>query len=43
MAAPPAHREVIAGARGGQIVIADRYHDSTLAYREGAWGPTSWR
>jgi len=36
--------EVIAPAlAAGQIVIADRYHDSTLAYQGGARGvPTSW-
>jgi dTMP kinase len=36
--------EVIAPAlEGGKIVIADRYHDSTLAYQGGARGvPTSW-
>jgi len=37
-------REVIAPAlAAGQIVIADRYHDSTLAYQGGARGvPTYW-
>ncbi len=36
--------EVIAPAlASGQIVIADRYHDSTLAYQGGARGvPTTW-
>jgi dTMP kinase len=36
--------EVIAPAlAAGQIVIADRYHDSTLAYQGGARGvPTTW-
>lgn len=36
--------EVIGPAlRAGQIVIADRYHDSTLAYQGGARGvPTTW-
>ena len=36
--------EVIAPAlTGGQIVIADRYHDSTLAYQGGARGvPATW-
>lgn len=36
--------EVIAPAlANGQIVIADRYHDSTLAYQGGARGvPTTW-
>ncbi|HSS62251.1 MAG TPA: dTMP kinase [Candidatus Limnocylindrales bacterium] len=36
--------EVIAPAlSAGQIVIADRYHDSTLAYQGGARGvPTTW-
>ena len=36
--------EVIAPAlASGQIVIADRYHDSTLAYQGGGRGiPTSW-
>jgi dTMP kinase len=36
--------EVIAPAlAGGQIVVADRYHDSTLAYQGGARGvPTTW-
>lgn len=36
--------EVIAPAiKAGQIVIADRYHDSTLAYQGGARGvPTTW-
>jgi dTMP kinase len=37
-------QEVIEPAlSAGQIVIADRYHDSTLAYQGGARGvPTSW-
>lgn len=37
-------QEVIEPAlTAGQIVIADRYHDSTLAYQGGARGvPTSW-
>ncbi len=37
-------QEVIEPAlAAGQIVIADRYHDSTLAYQGGARGvPTSW-
>jgi dTMP kinase len=37
-------QEVIEPAlAGGKIVIADRYHDSTLAYQGGARGvPTSW-
>jgi dTMP kinase len=36
--------EVIAPAlAAGQIVVADRYHDSTLAYQGGARGvPTTW-
>lgn len=36
--------EVIAPAlAAGQIVVADRYHDSTLAYQGGAKGvPTTW-
>lgn len=36
--------EVIGPAlEGGKIVIADRYHDSTLAYQGGARGvPTNW-
>jgi len=36
--------EVIAPAlSAGQIVVADRYHDSTLAYQGGARGvPTTW-
>src|SRR5947209_12566057 len=36
--------EVIAPAlAAGQIVVADRYHDSTLAYQGGARGvPTNW-
>lgn len=36
--------EVIAPAlSGGKVVIADRYHDSTLAYQGGARGvPTTW-
>jgi dTMP kinase len=36
--------EVIAPAlANGQIVVADRYHDSTLAYQGGARGvPTTW-
>jgi dTMP kinase len=43
-----ARRQLIAEVIGpalaaGQIVIADRYHDSTLAYQGGARGvPTSW-
>src|SRR6202162_1788632 len=37
-------QEVIEPAlAAGQIVVADRYHDSTLAYQGGARGvPTSW-
>src|SRR2546425_9420738 len=37
--------EVIAPAlAAGQIVVADRYHDSTLAYQGGARGvPTTWQ
>src|SRR5467141_4614900 len=40
----PLIAEVIAPAlAAGKIVIADRYHDSTLAYQGGARGvPTSW-
>jgi dTMP kinase len=43
-----ARRQLIAEVIGpaisaGQIVIADRYHDSTIAYQGGARGvPTSW-
>ena len=43
-----ARRQLIAEVIGpalaaGQIVVADRYHDSTLAYQGGARGvPTSW-